>query len=72
MENEFVANKALAEEIRKRFVLLEAASNHLNKQNYGIVRKLLNKLLYGSYNIIVYETENTKEQAGGNRPGEQD
>ena len=52
-KSEFVANKALADELEKRFKLIEKAKEQIMVGNYGIAKKLLCKVLYDELKISI-------------------
>ena len=61
MRKEYVANKALAEELQKRYRLIEKAYEQIIFNNYGIARKLLNRVLHDDpISINVLESKESR------------
>ena len=46
MDNGFVANKALGEELKKRFKFINKAYEQILVGNYGVAKNLLGNVLY--------------------------
>lgn len=56
----FIANKALADELKKRFKFIEKAHQQILVGNYNIAKNLLNKVIYEDFQVEImddYEKE---------------
>lgn len=55
MDKTMIANKALADELDKRFRFIRKAYHQIQMGNYGIAKRLLGKALNDEFQIKVYE-----------------